>query len=864
MSNQTIFEVLNDDKRNLKMVEETINEIKASSFQTTYTAQQKLINLQRFDLTFRDFKEDRMFDTKNSYKLVASIEGNFIEHTHRTRYRTSRFYNKELTLKTIHSNPEIFANTALLFIDGVLYEGFSLFCREDLTQIIINYKMFESMEGLSKDTVTYLYENDVPVTLFFINNHNIEVFNSNMYALRKINKTNNGRIPLSYFKSVNNLELQTTKLCFVNTDDTLDSKTFYNTSVESNDIIIDDIQTGGVYRNISLYNMLHVDSIIDLPSGEEYFEIPIHDTPVCTENMLIFRKEDDRYLFAHDIKVDLYYPNIYHIDGNTDDLKIIVLYFDDTLSITSEHMNELKLYHKFITNIVEKYKDQSIPEKIKSYEPISFKYDFKDYFDNEKFPDHLDYKISKLKSLVMKNAEYYTKYLEKLVGYIPTFYLKVADIDLESKVRHENTEEIDDISIQQIFDEPRYLFIFRNDVNGSVSNVSIFIDGLHYYPDVTHVNSRYRFVYIPCKLIRPDSILEIEKKYDHEYRKGISNLNSSTIYEIDCQRRFSVNSIFVINSNDKSYVEKDLYKFYRKNDKGENILIDKDSFYTYDKIFIEFDSSLDGHNVQILSIVNNIDLLTHDFRTRLDLMLQNDERNIRMYKNGYNIPSTSHNIDFGQEFDRDHLLGTKFLITSIDDLAINVGSYKYTLIYKQDTINPSGYVDLRGLIDKPLNFKWHDIYLNGIKLTKYDVEILTPFKMIIKDRGTIRNLIIYEKNLYGVGNGTGTDFNPSLTTPGDDYFDDDLKDIIIGDREDIDDILPDIMDDVLDNIDIVFNDVILKIGLLDPNIDQIVGEILRICQDELNEENDLFIDPDEILESKKFLFLDPNRENIFK
>lgn len=860
MSNQTVFEVLNDDKRNLKMVEETINEIRAASFQTTYTAQQKLINLQRFDLKFQDFKEDRMFDTKNSYKLVANIEGNFIEHTHRARYRTSKFYNKELTLETIHSNPDIFANTTMMFIDGVLYEGFSLLCREDITQIILDYKMFESMDGLSKDVVEYLYENNASVTILFIKNNNIEVFNTNIHAIKQINKRNNGRIPLSYFKPKNSLELQTTKLCFVNTDYELDSKTFYDTSIESDEIIIDNITGGGVYKNISLYNMLHIDSIIDLPSNEEYFEIPIHDTPICTENMIVFKKEDDKYLFAHDVKIDLYYPNIYHIDGNTDELKIIVLYFDDTLSITSQHINELKLYHKFVNNIVDKYKDETIPEKIKMYEPISFKYDFKDYFDNEKYPDHLNYKISKLKSLVLQNAEYYTKYLEKLVGYVPTFYLKVSEIDLESKVRLENTEEIDDISIQKIFDEPRYLFIFRNDVNGSVSNVSIFIDGLHYYPDITHVNAKYRFVYIPCSLIHEDSIIEVEKKYDHEFRKGIANVDSSTTYEINCQNRFSINSIFVVNINNKSYVEKELYKIYRKNENGEKVLIDKDDFYTYDKVYMEFDSSLNGENIQIISVVNNIDLLTHSFRSRLDLMIQNDESNIRMYKNGYNIPSSSFNIKFGEEFDRDHLLGTKFLITEVDDLAINLGSYKYKLIYKQDRIEPSGFVDLKGKIDKPLNFKWHDIYLNGIKLTKYDVEILTPFKMIIKDRGTIRNLIIYEKNLYGLGNGTGTDFNPPLNTPDDNFFDDDLKDIIIGDREDIDDILPDIMDDVLENIDVIFNDVILKIGLLNPNIDQIVDEILRICEDELNEENDLFIDPDDMLESKKFLFLDPNRD----
>ena len=72
------------------------------------------------------------------------------------------------------------------------------------------------------------------------------------------------------------------------------------------------------------------------------------------------------------------------------------------------------------------------------------------------------------------------------------------------------------------------------------------------------------------------------------------------------------------------------------------------------------------------------------------------------------------------------------------------GNYR-TVLYKE-RIGENGYIDLDGEIPLPLNFKWYDIYLNGIRLNRNTVDFVSPTKMYIHDVPTRRNLLIVERN----------------------------------------------------------------------------------------------------------------------
>jgi hypothetical protein len=74
--------------------------------------------------------------------------------------------------------------------------------------------------------------------------------------------------------------------------------------------------------------------------------------------------------------------------------------------------------------------------------------------------------------------------------------------------------------------------------------------------------------------------------------------------------------------------------------------------------------------------------------------------------------------------------------------------YDEKLIYHRDDIPLNGLIDLEGKISRPFSLVYHDLYLDGYRLTKYDLDIISPFVFAIKNLrkfGTVHNLEIYEK-----------------------------------------------------------------------------------------------------------------------
>ena len=76
--------------------------------------------------------------------------------------------------------------------------------------------------------------------------------------------------------------------------------------------------------------------------------------------------------------------------------------------------------------------------------------------------------------------------------------------------------------------------------------------------------------------------------------------------------------------------------------------------------------------------------------------------------------------------------------------------YDERLIYHRDNVPANGLIDLDGKITRPVSLVYHDIYLDGYRLTKYDVDIIAPFSFIIKKEtleriDSLSNIEIYEK-----------------------------------------------------------------------------------------------------------------------
>jgi hypothetical protein len=80
------------------------------------------------------------------------------------------------------------------------------------------------------------------------------------------------------------------------------------------------------------------------------------------------------------------------------------------------------------------------------------------------------------------------------------------------------------------------------------------------------------------------------------------------------------------------------------------------------------------------------------------------------------------------------------------DMAIECMPYMMKQVCYLKNIPRDKVINLKGLIDKPFDFKWYDIYINGRKLVKKDVEIISANLIRLLKTDSLKNLEIIENS----------------------------------------------------------------------------------------------------------------------
>lgn len=864
--NKHVYELIGDDPFNIKILNETLWDIKESMFGNLYDAQKSLNDMHRFDI---DMGNPTSI-SKSECIYNASIS--FITTPRRTAYKVSNFYKKDLTPDEINENPNIFSNNIYVFINGEMYTNFYVRPLENITSIVFKlYSKFPNTAeyirpGFTQSEINELMKSHAKMTIIVVKAHNVGILHKNRLSVVNYTMVKKyAGIPMFDFVTTNDIvetEGFTTWLTY--DDARLYKYKMISTTVDNNKLYLNQNQVSSLtntytyIRNIFLLNHFQT---VTVPAGTEYFELPIKDMPIPLENFIIFKKNGDDIFFDHDTTLTLYYPNIYKINQvQTDDLILYVYYADDTEAIGSKYQNELQLYYKFNTKIVEKYKDNTIHDIIKNYNPISISYDHNDYIKSS--VDHLKYKMNKLNSMINQNGDYYSIYLHKLIGYVPTFDINVSEIDnLVSKIRINNRNEITDINQQVDFSEQCYLFIFRHNNNDSM-NISI--DNYQTNDLYIFYDEKYCYVYIPSRLVNPNSIITVEKFVDYRYRQQIVIENNDTYYEINIpdNQKIQMSDIYVttksLEGNDIYLTKNDYYLYIKRNGIYEKII--NNDFYNYRKIYVKFNNALDiGKTVGVnVTRVTFKQVSTGSNTIFINRDINNDAKNILLYRNGRLVPYKLRKILFSDNVSGPHKI-KGLMVENFDDVFTLVyNTNKYFMVYYQKSINKKGIINLTGKINKPLDLKWYDIYVNGLKLHESNMEILGPYIFILKNIPTLKNLEIYQKNL------------DSLTWDNN-YPTEDISskifDEIVGDIEsrlpEIQDIIPDLMDDIIIDIIDYFNDYLWsQIILINPDISQITNQMLTDYPAVFNDNNDLFMNPDELKNLEANVFLNPDTNTI--
>ena len=856
------FRIIGEDDFNIKSVNESLWSIRENMFENLYDVQKSLTNIHRFDFKMSEFSN------KDSSSVRYNIPIQFIHNKSRIAYRHSPFYKRLLTYEDVFENRDLFLNTIMIFIDGQLYTNYSIQPMEDITSIVFNLYLYYPthngyvVDGFLRKDFNRLLEKDANISIIMLSTHREEDNKLNRYTLLNYtNVTEYMGVPMVDFVKSNEIATNDPHISFVTTDDSMLYKyDIIDTTINNNKLYPDPRKVNilqNTYTNLkNIYPLNHLTKLVIKP-GTKYFEIPLQDMPVPIENLMIFRNNNGMIYFDHTTSITMYYPNIYEITcDHNDELIIYCYYADDTTSVGNKYYNELQLYYRFVNNIVERYENNTIPDLIKNYKPITISYDIKDY--SFQTADHLIYKFNKLQEVIRKHGYYYYIYLNKLVGYVPRYYIDLKDMkELVTRYRTNNTKEIKDPALQENFDEPCYLFIFRKDNNND--QIILFIDNKHYYPKYDYSTTKYRYIYIPTRLVNTTSIIDVEKYNDEIYMMDIIAENTGSYIEIDYTKDHQIRAdeIFVTYEEDgrAKYLDTDYYELYHLYN-GQYDKITRDKFYKhYNSIFIKIidEKFLD---LKLTVTTNNCTFAMENVGSNvfeINKLINNNKFNLMLFKNGKLIPYDASHITFSEYAIGPHKFRSLVSVSNEDIFTLVYNPNKYVRVHYEAEINQKGLVDLHNSIEKPLSFRWYDFYLNGNKLTKNNIDIIAPYAMIISGVETRLNLEIYHRN-----------FNDSVEYITHEDIDDEIldliKDEIMDNLDDIDNKEEDMLKDVIIDAVGFLDDYLFTLGLLNPDTQQILNNMLDEYPRLFDHNDNLFFNPDKRLKFDRDVFFEPDTQ----
>lgn len=763
-NNQFRYEAFKNNTFNLKAAEKSLEESKMNSYQYLRQFQLDSTGYKRFNFKMQDIYRTNKVNHKWSYvprRWLFYIEYDFIDTGKRIAYKRSSQYEKDLSYDDIINHPDLFESSFLVFVEGKLFtEGIKILCKEDKTYVVFICKEKPSDVGFPiADMLDYL-ERNVDVSIIFVPNVGLANITTNGYRVKKAN--NYQGLPYRTMKLSEKAVYDDNTLSYVKYQGDLESRPT-DVRFGSNGLFVNqeavqytiDSNPKDTTFNIQLIPLRYLLDKIELGNGNKWFSLPMKDYPIAVENCLVFDVDGN---FIHDARVKHYYPNVYsieNIDGliYSTEIHVYVFYYENKQSIL-KHQNILEVYHKYVPNYLEKYKDGSMLEIIKNFEPEVIDYDIKNYHRHENYDNHFKYKIDKMWDFIKNDVNNFRRYLANLGLRNNYYYVDISKVDLDSKKRIDNSDT--NLPLQT-FDEEMYMFVFRNDFRGMYDKLLITLDGTRYESLYFFGNEKFDFVYIPCRLVKPDSIIEIEKLT--EVMKEYEFTASEEVIEIDIgefavRNKTLFNDLFLIDKESYKYINPKSYEIIHNIDGVERNISEADVFLPCTrKVKIKVtDPEYIGKRV-VLHIKKNFKIGYIERQTRPDILqpikfkadVKNDSRYVRVYRNGRLVPRHLGTCRFPVNFSKGDMEVFPGVLRNVNDtIAVELMPYMMKQVCYLETIPDDKVIDLSGLIDKPFDFRWFDIYINGRKLAKKEVEIISANKIKLFKTDSLRWLEIIE------------------------------------------------------------------------------------------------------------------------
>lgn len=773
---------------------ETLKELRESSFNFLYTLQKDSVGIKRFDFTFADLK---MIDM-NHYSLRIATD--FIRTDAKLKYRSSKFYHKEVSRDSILQNKDIFAYSFIAIINGKNSNFWKVNIDDHGTEFILPIRSNVIKEGISWNNFKTLRDVKAPISIIIIPNDNF----------------NNG------YNTLNDL----TKF-----------RDFFNA--------------------------------IDVAADETYFQIPLGAMPVPVECLFPMKYGNDTIAFDQNCDIELFYPNIYHIKNEHNyDMKIFVFYREDVDTLYKLH-NEIDLFHRYTDNILEMYKDGSIPSLIKNYTPMKFEYGTEDYMKNfYNTKTELEYKSEKLKEWIRENNELATYYLAKLMATEYRHYIHVINLDLNERIRKDTSKEIKDGSKPVKFKEDMYVFKFSILSFTKEMVLRIFIDGDFFEPINTYSDEFYTYIYIPTRCVKEDSIIEIERSIPYNLVVPVTFTKMEPTKTIKIRsNEFAIyaNDIFLTRADTGEFIDNNSFKII-SHVSDLDIEIDNGSFFNVtDAKVILTNTSLYNVPLEIrIHRTGKVKGINSEGKADFILFRNNMNRcreQIRVFKNGRLMPTSSYEVTFGPTIGEVNLMLMLNRAKKHDRITIDCTPNKYNEMVYANEIDERGFIDLTGKLDKPIDTRWLDVYMNGKKIPSTDIEVLSATKFFINNLKSRKHLNIYERNrddeYFSIGDSS---ISEQILANIEGFFE-----RIYLSHSKIEEIEDDILGEAIENIDtdiITFYYMVLMHMLINPDLDQITNAMRKAYPTVLEKGKLYFINPDKMPDALLVLSLNGDNGDI--
>ena len=782
--------VLTDDQMyfnntfNLKALNDTLEKLSVINFWNLYQAQRSRLKVERFQIPFSEFlATSRLIgEPRRSYyprRYVAYVNYTFIDPELRKKYRNSEFYNVPANQETIANNPLIFRHNYLVFINGEFIFTTEAYPLESKTAIIIDVATRANEHGISYEQYKQYRDTNPMVTIIMLPNYSVANTGTNAYVLENCNY----KVPFNSIPGGNKFTSNT--ICFVNTVDDI-ARRFYEDRIkfDTKEKMINigrDITPGGARYRFCFITFDHIYKRLDVTASEPYFQL---DTkmPCPKEQMIVFVKDKyGKYLFDKDVEIKMYYPNIYEVFGldEGEEARVIVFQDEDELTESEKYVNEVAKYEEYV-KMLPKYKDSSIPEILKHYQPSSYVYSIEDFNGSVYVPSTMNYKVQKLHKTIYENPWALAVYLDLLNLPTDKFYLDMENLDLEYRLREDTTEEELDSGISDIyFDKAHYVFAMnRHFVDTRSYGFRIFIDGYFQTEDTYHIlpGPNFYYIYILADNITSSTVIEIERYKLFSFESyGNSDSLDEPIIEIDMSDGKKVGysrEIYVVDTTTNLYLSKGkdfridvLYDFAEKGQKwttlpqGRNLPIDnKVRVYITNKQYLGRRLKVGINRTMMMTTGEpyhyeedpNVTTPVYSY-TEMKIPNQGgyDIGGYRMFNKGKLLLPVQYFVSSARYQGKSDIIRTSCKLYEGDIFTVDRVPTRFKVVYYQNEVdeeNKKGFVDLDGKVPLPISLKWYDIYLNGVKLHKKNIEIISPTKFYIQGVDSRKHLVIVVRN----------------------------------------------------------------------------------------------------------------------